>query len=113
MKKYLKENGQFLLLMASWVAGGFISREVATVLVFLTIILLKFKNHYAELIISFCFLLLLSDNRHDEYEFAAKTKDIALIALSAFAIFDRKQLRWQNSFFYPFTFFLILAVIMS
>lgn len=112
MKEFLKQNAQFILLLFLWVIGGIILKELATALVVLTFILLKYKNRYAELVIAFCFLLLLSDNRHHEYAFAKQSKDIVLVMISIFALFDSKHFIYRNSFFKPFTWFLLLGFIM-
>jgi hypothetical protein len=112
MIDFIKKNLQFILLMFLWVIAGHILKEAAMALVILTLFMFKLKNRYAELIISFCFLLLLSDNRHHEYDFAKEIKDVALITISFFALFDRKQFRVQNMFYYPFALFLILGIVM-
>jgi hypothetical protein len=112
MKDFIKQNAQFLILMLTWLVSGFILKELAIGVVIFTMALLKYKNRYEEIIIAFCFLLLLSDNRHHEYSFAKSSKDIVLVLLSVFAIFDRKQFRIQNQYFYPFIPFLVLAFIM-
>lgn len=112
MKGFIKENAQFIFLMFLWVVAGMLLTELAMGLVVVSIIILKLKNRYAELIIAFCYLLLLSDNRHDEYEFAQKTKDIALLMLSFFVLFDSKNFKVRSTFFYPFALFLLMAFVM-
>jgi O-antigen ligase len=112
MRDFIKQNSQFLLLMLLWLVAGRILTELASVIVLITFILLKYKNRYMELIIAFCFLLLLSDNRHHQYNFAKETKDIVLIMLSIFALFDTRHFKIRSTFFYPFTAFLLLAFIM-
>ncbi len=112
MKEFIKQNAQFLILMLTWIVAGYILKELAIGIVIFTMVLLKYKNRYEEIILAFCFLLLLSDNRHHEYSFAKEAKDIVLVMLSVFAIFDRKQFRVQNQYFYPFIPFLLLAFIM-
>ncbi|MEP7262897.1 MAG: O-antigen ligase family protein [Bacteroidota bacterium] len=113
MKEFLKKNQQFIFLMLSWMIAGHILKELAMGVVILSFILLKYKNRYEEIIIAFCFLLLLSDNRHHEYDFAKDTKDIILVLLSVFALFDSKHFREKNMFFYPFVPFIVLGFIMT
>ena len=112
MKVFLKQNAQFLLLVFSWIVAGHILKELADGLVILTFLLLKNKIRYAELVIAFCFLLFLGDNRHHEYDFARDTKDIVLILLSIFVLFDKKHFPQQSRLFYPFIAFLVLSLVM-
>lgn len=112
MKVFLKKNAQFILLLFSWVIAGHIVTELADVIVILTFLLLKNKNNYVELVIAFCLLLFLADNRHHQYDFARDTKDIVLILISAFVLFDKKQFPQRSNLFYPFTAFLILSLVM-
>lgn len=112
MKEFIKQNAQFLFLMLIWIIAGRILTELAVGVVVATFLLLKYKNRYIEIIIAFCFLLLLSDNRHHEYAFAKQSKDIVLIILSAVALFDAKNFKIKNTFFYPFTAFLLMGFIM-
>jgi hypothetical protein len=112
MKEFLKKNYQFIFIMFLWVIAGKILTELAIGLVMLTMVLLKYKNRYAELVIAFCYLLLLSDNRHYEYNFAKQSKDLVLVLLSLFALLDTKNFKVRNTFFYPFTLFILLGFAM-
>ena len=112
MKLFLKQNAQFIFLILTWIIAGFISDELASVIVLLSLMLLKSKNRYSELIIAFCLILFLADNRHHHFDFAREIKDIALVLVSAFVLFDKKQFPQKSRLFYPFTAFLLLSFIM-
>ena len=113
MKVFLKQNAQFLLLLSSWVIAGFILTELADAIVVLTFLLLKNKNRYAEMMISFCLLLIFADNRHHHYDFARDVKELVLVLLTLFMIFDTKQFPQRSTLFYPFTAFLVLSFVIS
>ena len=112
MRAFLKQNIQFLLLVLSWVVADLIATELADVLVIITFILLKSKNRYLELILAFCVLLFLADNRHHHFDFATHTKDIILILISMFVLFDKKQFPVKSELFFPFAGFLVLSLVM-
>lgn len=113
MIDYIKENGQFILLMVIWTVAGMIVKESALALVPLTLILLKRKGLYTEMFLGFFFILFLSDNRHHELDFAKLVKDIALVLMSAFVFLDRQNFKWKSGIFLPFTGFLLFAAFLS
>ena len=113
MKVFLKQNAHFILLLFSWVIAGFILTALADVIVVCTFLLLKSKNRYLELIIAFCLLLIFADNRHHHYDFARDVKEVVLVLLTLFTLFDTKQFPQRSNLFYPFTAFLVLSLIMT
>lgn len=112
MKEFFNRNAQFILLMFSWYVAGFILTELAYVVVVLSFMLLKQKNRYEEIVIAFCLLLFMADNRHHIFTFAKDIKDVVLILLSLFVLFDKKQFPQKSHLFYPFTAFLALSLVM-
>jgi O-antigen ligase len=111
MLEFVKENSQFYMLILIWVIAGIIAPELAMVVIPLTLMLLKNKGKYAEIIVAFAILLYFSDNRKHEFAFAGKTKDIALVLVSAFVMFDSKQFFSKSKFWYPFAAFFAVASI--
>jgi O-antigen ligase len=111
MLEFVKENSQFYMLILIWVIAGIIAPELAMVVIPLTLMLLKNKGRYAEIIVAFAILLYFSDNRKHEFAFAGKTKDIALVLVSAFVMFDSKQFFSKSKFWYPFAAFFAVASI--
>lgn len=95
MNEFLKRNLQFVVMLLIWVASGFVASPVAVGVVALSVILLKRKDMFPELIIGFIFILILSDSRQYQLEFAKKVKDIYLILLALFYFFDRKQFNFK------------------
>ena len=111
MLQFLKENNQFYIVILVWVMGGIIAPEIAMGLVPLGLILFKRKGMYAEMVVSFALLLFFSDNRQPEFVFAGKSKDIALIVMSAFVLLDAKSFKGKSKIWYPFLAFFIIAFI--
>ncbi len=111
MLEFVKENNQFYILILIWVIAGIIAPELAMAVIPLTLMLLKNKGRYAEIIVAFAILLYFSDNRKHEFAFAGKTKDIALVLVSAFVIFDSKKFISKSKFWYPFVAFFAVASI--
>src|SRR6187399_2382828 len=97
MNDFLKRNLQFVIMLLVWVAAGMVAIPAGIGIVALSVVLLKRKDMYAEMIVGFIFILVLSDSRQDQLEFAKKVKDIYLLLLTVFYIFDRKQFSFKNN----------------
>jgi O-antigen ligase len=106
MTDFLKRNTQFIAMLIIWVMAGWVMPQLGMVVALLSVVLLKRKNMYAELIMGFIFILVLSDSRQYQLEFAKITKDIYLVLLTLFYLFDQKQFKFKNSLFLPFIPFL-------
>ncbi len=98
-------------MLLIWVACGFVEKNIAVAVVTVSILLLKRRNMYAELIIGFIFILILSDSRQYQLEFAKSVKNIYLVLLTLFMFFDKKQFTYKNTFFLPFVPFMLWSVI--
>jgi O-antigen ligase len=96
-------------MLLIWIASGMIATPLAYITVPVSVLLLKRKGMYAELISGFIFLLVLSDSRQDGLEFAKNAKNIYLVLLTLFFLFDRKEFRIKGTFVAPFIPFLIWA----
>src|SRR5688572_25364593 len=113
MSEFLKRNIQFLVMLAIWVAAGWVNINAGVAVVALSVILLKRKELYAEMIIGLIFILILSDSRQDQLEFAKKVKDIYLLLLTLFYLFDRKNFQFKNTLIFSFLPFLIWSFAMT
>lgn len=113
MSEFLKRNLQFVIMLLIWVVSGFVAAPVAVGAVAISVILLKRKNMYSELITGFIFILILSDSRQYQLEFAKQVKDIYLILLALFFFFDRKQFPFKNTMVLPFIPFILWGFAMT
>lgn len=111
MLEYLKRNGQFAVMVLVWLAAGFVHSMAGVAVVTLSVLLLKKKGLYAELISGFILILVLSDSFKEGLRFAKDVKIIYLVLLTVFYFFDRKSFKKQDSFFPPFIPFFIWACI--
>jgi len=109
---YLKHNSHFILIVFIWIAAGMVVKESAMLLVPASILLFKLKGRYAEMLIGFIFILTMSDSRETEMAFAKTVKDIYLVMMAGFLIFDRKTFQQKNTFIHPFIPFLIWSSVM-
>ncbi|MBL0340388.1 MAG: O-antigen ligase family protein [Bacteroidetes bacterium] len=109
MLEYLKRNGQFAVMLLIWLAAGFVHSMAGVAVVTVSILLLKKKEMYSELISGFILILILSDSFKPALHFAKEVKIIYLILLTLFYFFDRKSFKKQDSFFPPFIPFLVWA----
>jgi O-antigen ligase len=111
MKKFFKDNYQFLLIILIWTMTSVISSDLGIVVVPLSFMLLKNKQRFAEIAVALAALLYFSDNRQPELAFARKSKDIALVLVSAFVLLDNKHFTAKSKFWYPFAAFFVVAFI--
>jgi len=112
MKQFIKERIEFICILISWVvAGVYIDDNVAVLLMSASILLLKYKGRYIELILGFMMILVLSDNRNWSMEWTGNAKNVYIVLLSLIAIFDRKHFTVPNKLFLPFVPFLIYAAL--
>jgi hypothetical protein len=63
MHNFFSRNIQFIVMLLIWIAAGQIATPVALGVIAISVILLKRKDYYSELIIGFIFILMLSDSR--------------------------------------------------
>ena len=113
MKEFFKTNGQLVIVFLVLVFAGILAKETAFLLVPLTLIMLKYKNRYMEMIMVFSLLLCLADSRHHMFDFAKIIKDIALVILSLFVFIDSSQFKERSKLFMPFALFLLLSFVLS
>lgn len=111
MLTFLKNNSQFAIMCLAWVFCGIINQYVGVAAVVLSVVMLKQKGMYKELILGLLFLLVMSDNRQDEALYAATAKNFYIVLISAFYFFDRKNFRGLNDYFKPFVIFFIWSAI--
>lgn len=109
MFSFIKRNEHFFLILLAWVIiGRFVAPAMLGVIP-LTLLLFKQKNRYAEMLIGFLFILILSDSRQAEMAFAKDVKDIYLLIMTIFMLFDQKHFPLRNRFFFPYIPFFLLA----
>ncbi len=92
IRAYLQEKGEFLFVLLTWLLGG-LYLDLAGMLPILVISLLLFYNKgmTEELLIGFFFILILSDNRHPDMEFAVTAKKIYLVFLAFYYFANRDR----------------------
>lgn len=112
MYAYLKNNSHFILILFIWIVAGMVIKESAMLLVPASVILFKIKGRYTEMLIGFIFILTMSDSRESEMAFAKTVKDIYLLLMTAFLLFDRKQFTAKNTFINPYLPFILFAAIL-
>ena len=111
MIDFLKKNSQLVLMILTWVACGNILTELAMGVVVITVLLLKRKNMYMEMILGFMIILMFSDSTMPSLLFAQKIKDIYLVLLTLFIFFDWKKFSQRNIMFVSFLPFIIWAML--
>ena len=114
MLDFIKSNARLVIMLMVWVFFGMIQADVAALVVAATVVLLKKKEMYKELVIGFLFVLIMSDNRQSFASFAIGAKNLYIVLMAAFYFLDRKSFAFRNDYFKPFIpFFLFGAIALS
>ena len=111
MKEYLKHNFQFIFLMISWILVGKFLGPAIYVWVALSVVLMQAKGMHAELLISFFFMLILSDSRQPGLHFAESVKNMHILLLALFFVFDLRNYDSLNRTFVRFLPFFLIALV--
>lgn len=112
----LKENIRLYILLSVWLVIGAFGGPIIYVVLPLTLILLKRQNAFQELLTGFFFILILSDNLSPAFQFATNVKNIYIVLLAMFLIFDRNEFFPLNTIykiFIPFFLFSFYCLIFS
>ena len=111
MLDFLKRNAQLVIMLLVWAFCGLIEQNLAVGVVALSVILMKRKGFYKELILGFMFILVMGDNRQPSAYYAANAKNIYIVLLSLFYFFDKKNFSFKNNYYVPFIIFFVAGVI--
>lgn len=110
MLSYYKENIQLYAILLVWLVAGILGGPVAYGVIPLTMILMKHKGMYEELLIGYLFILILSDSLEEKLYFAKGLKNVYISMLAVFLFFDLKSFSPTNKLYKIFIPFFIFAV---
>ena len=109
MKEFVIENKHFLLLIIIWVLIGSFLPIAMWGVVPLSLILFHKKGLEKEMLLGFFVILIFSDSRHPNLLWAQSLKNIYVILLLLFYIFDKKYIKNRNVILNYFTPFFLIA----
>ncbi len=110
MLEYLRSEKQFLIVLLFWVIAGMLFAPLSWVVIPVTIMLFQRKKMYAEILIGFFIILILSDSRQYSFHFAADIKDIYLLLMTFFFFTDKASFIPKERLIYSFIPFIVVAV---
>jgi len=111
VRAYITESFQFLILLTTVVFAGVYGSLFIYAVLPAFIFLLKQKKMYAELLISFFLILILSDSRQPGLAFAENLKNVYIVLLALFFFFDNKEFVPVNKIYQVFIPFFIISLI--
>ncbi len=97
--------------MLSWALVGMYAGPVIYFYLPVTLIFMKGRDQYLELLLGFIFILILSDSRVGSLQFAVNAKEIYIILLAVFLVIDSKGFAPFNNFYFRFFPFFTIAII--
>lgn len=108
--KFLKEQQQFLVLIGIWVLCGMFAGPLIYFVVPLSLLLMKRRGMHLEMLLGFFLILTLSDSRQISFHFATSIKDIYLLLLAVFLLFDRANFKPLDQTLKRYIPFFLIAV---
>lgn len=84
-------DGQFLIIILTWLLVGVFGGPVIYAYVPITMLLLRYRERFEELLIGFVIILVLSDSLDPALSFAKDTKNIYILVLAFFFLADFKK----------------------
>jgi O-antigen ligase len=109
--QFLRTERLFLGLILLWVATGIVFAFSSWIIVPVSLMLLRRKRMYMEMLMGFFVVLMLSDSRQYILHFAADIKDVYLLLLAFFYFTDRASFAPEERLIYRFLPFIVIAVL--
>jgi O-antigen ligase len=106
-----KKNTNLIVILFLWLISGVYAGPVVYPVIVISLFYFKSKNQYMEMLLGFFYLLILSDSRLDSLGFAETAKDIYMVIVAMFLLFDGKKFSPFNTLYLAFLPFFIMAVI--
>jgi len=100
---------QFFIMIIIWMLVSIIAGPVAIGLIALSILLLKLRNMYTEMLVGLWFVCTMSDNRLEVFSSFEKAKFVYVVLLSALLFVNLKKFQPFNRFYIRFLPFIIVA----
>ena len=110
MIDYVKSNVSFIAILIVWLLVGIYSAPLSYGLIPLTVIIFKRRDYYAEILIGFFFILMISDSRVKSLAFSVDVKNIYILLLAVFVLFDRKNFTPFQNFHQKYIPFFLVAL---
>jgi len=114
--QYYKENKQLYFTLIVWLIIGMYGGPLIYGVLPVTVLLMKKREMYEELLIGFLFILILSDSFEQSLVFAKSLKNIYISLLAIFVLFDLKSFQPLNKLykiFIPFFLFSVFTMLLS
>jgi O-antigen ligase len=92
MGEYLKENLAFLLLLIAWIVLGIYFGSVTFGLIGISIIAMMSKERYAEILLGFWLILMLSDSHYNMFDFAKDFKPAYMSIMVFIVVVHRSKI---------------------
>jgi hypothetical protein len=93
-----------------WIVVGMYGGPVIYGVLPITLLLMKRRGMYEEMLIGFFLILILSDSYEEHLRFAKSVKNIYVSTLAIFLFFDRKEFRPLNSIYKTFIPFFLISL---
>lgn len=110
MLNHYRENIEMYAVFIIWLLTGIYAGQVAFGVIPLTLLLMKRKGRYEDLLLGYLFILIISDSLENKLLFAKNAKNIYIVVMAIFVFFDRRSFYPFDSLHKIFTAFFIFSV---
>lgn len=111
MIEYYLENKQMYFVFAIWAAIGIFGGPLIYLVLPFTLLLLRRQEMYEEMLIGYLFILILSDSQAPALYFAKNIKNVYIVLLSLFVLFDTSKFQPFNQLYRIFIPFFLMAIL--
>lgn len=111
--RYIQKNYQFAFMLILWSISGIYASPTHLAIIPVSLILLKKRKMYIEMICGLFYILILSDSWSPSMAWAGNVKDIYMLLLSLFFFFDQKEFPVRNKLYFAFIPYFALAAVLT
>lgn len=105
----IRRNWYFILLLFVWLLFGLIPGPIVYGVVFISLVLLKLRNAYQEILIGLLYCLILSDSREKILSNFIHLKILYILLMMVILFIDRKKFQPFQHYYAIFILFFIVA----
>ncbi|MCC6385732.1 MAG: O-antigen ligase family protein [Bacteroidia bacterium] len=107
MIDYYKRNIQFVIMVSVWILSGMYGGPSFYVIIPGSLLLMRMRNMHSEMLFGFMIIAVLSDHWKEQLLWASKIKDIYMLMMVVFFMFNSKEFKYRNMVIGPFLLYLV------
>ena len=98
-------------MLLIWLGVGIVSAEASYGIIPLIVLALRRKGRYAEILLGFLFILIISDSRQYSLSFAVSLKNVYIVLMALILYIDRSKFQPMSNLIKGFVPFFVISTI--